>query len=262
MKKTFKTVIATVVTMVLLSTIVLGATPLGATIIEATLNPERNIKLNNAVVNMTDANGNEVYPISYNDTTYLPVRAISENLGLAVAWDGDTQTVILGNTNTKVALTSGESAMLDKDNSKLNGTSMYHFLIGSPEKLIVDKQYAYGVISNETLEFIGYKDRDSVIFNLNHASSKFGGVLFTESEAIAYDDNPRYTTDLLYTFRLADDDPVNPGAVLYSKLVSKGDIIEFEFNTMGASKIIMDIKSTDFGLNQSLTGLLEPYYIY
>ena len=42
-----------------------------------------------------DANGNTVEPFIINGTTYLPVRAISEALGLGVAWDGVTSTVKL-----------------------------------------------------------------------------------------------------------------------------------------------------------------------
>ncbi|MCL2496068.1 MAG: copper amine oxidase N-terminal domain-containing protein [Clostridiales bacterium] len=40
-----------------------------------------------------DVNGNIVEPFIYNGTTYLPVRAVSEALGMSVTWDGNTQTV-------------------------------------------------------------------------------------------------------------------------------------------------------------------------
>lgn len=42
-----------------------------------------------------DANGNVVEPFIIDGTTYLPVRAISNSLGLNVAWDGETKTVEL-----------------------------------------------------------------------------------------------------------------------------------------------------------------------
>lgn len=43
-----------------------------------------------------DANGKVVEPFAYNGTTYLPVRAVGEALGKTVRWDGETQTVHLG----------------------------------------------------------------------------------------------------------------------------------------------------------------------
>ena len=42
-----------------------------------------------------DAAGNRVYPMLYNGSTYLPLRAIGGLMGKSVAWDGKTQTVTL-----------------------------------------------------------------------------------------------------------------------------------------------------------------------
>ena len=42
-----------------------------------------------------DANGNIVEPFIIDGTTYLPVRAIAEALGLSVAWEDQTNTVVL-----------------------------------------------------------------------------------------------------------------------------------------------------------------------
>ena len=44
----------------------------------------------------TDVNGNPVEVFSYNGTTYVPLRAVSESLGKAVKWDGSTQSVYIG----------------------------------------------------------------------------------------------------------------------------------------------------------------------
>jgi len=43
-----------------------------------------------------DANGNPMIPITYNGSTYLPTRAISQAVGLNVLWDAETRTVKLG----------------------------------------------------------------------------------------------------------------------------------------------------------------------
>ena len=72
--------------------------------IAAYLNYGITIKYDGETQNLTDAAGNRVYPITYNGTTYLPVRAVSNMLGVAVDWDGATQTVLLGKTGATVNL--------------------------------------------------------------------------------------------------------------------------------------------------------------
>lgn len=64
--------------------------------IKAYLNRDIKIVFNGNGQTMTDASGKVIYPISYNGTTYLPVRAVSGMLGLDVKWDGPTSTVYLG----------------------------------------------------------------------------------------------------------------------------------------------------------------------
>ncbi len=53
------------------------------------------ITLNGQPVTPTDANGNPVEPFAMEGTTYLPVRAIANALGLGVEWEQATQTVKL-----------------------------------------------------------------------------------------------------------------------------------------------------------------------
>ena len=55
------------------------------------------ISLNGQEVLPKDANGNYVEPFTINGTTYLPVRAVANALGIDVDWDGSTNTVILSN---------------------------------------------------------------------------------------------------------------------------------------------------------------------
>lgn len=56
------------------------------------------IVINGVLVTPKDAAGNTVEPFIIDGTTYLPVRAISEALGLSVQWDGDTNTVTLSSS--------------------------------------------------------------------------------------------------------------------------------------------------------------------
>lgn len=53
------------------------------------------ITMNGEAVASKDANGKSVEPFIMDGTTYLPVRAVAEALGLDVKWDGATSTVSL-----------------------------------------------------------------------------------------------------------------------------------------------------------------------
>lgn len=53
------------------------------------------ITMDGQTITPTDANGAAVEPFAISGTTYLPVRAVAEALGLEVTWDGSTSTVIL-----------------------------------------------------------------------------------------------------------------------------------------------------------------------
>lgn len=64
-------------------------------ITEAILNANLSFTLDNEKVVPVDANGIPVLPITYEGTTYLPVRALSMLLGIGVNYDETTRKVIL-----------------------------------------------------------------------------------------------------------------------------------------------------------------------
>lgn len=55
------------------------------------------VTLNGKELALQDVNGKEIKPVIIEGTTYLPVRAISNALGIGVNWDAETKTVILNN---------------------------------------------------------------------------------------------------------------------------------------------------------------------
>lgn len=54
------------------------------------------VTLDGKPVELKDAAGKTIEPFTYNGTTYLPVRAVANLLGVDVKWDGDTSTIYLG----------------------------------------------------------------------------------------------------------------------------------------------------------------------
>lgn len=57
-----------------------------------------NIKvyIDQKLTTLKDPKGNTVEPFTYNDTTYVPLRAVSESLGRQVSWDGKTKSIYIG----------------------------------------------------------------------------------------------------------------------------------------------------------------------
>lgn len=58
-----------------------------------------------------DQSGNAIAAISYNNTTYLPIRAVSNALGIAVEFDNKTQKIRLGEKSAATPLTSEDIAV-------------------------------------------------------------------------------------------------------------------------------------------------------
>ena len=75
--------------------------------IKALLNYGITIKYDGVAQEMYDEQGQRVYPITYNGTTYLPVRAVSNMLNIGVAWDGENNTVLLGKDAVAVNISRG-----------------------------------------------------------------------------------------------------------------------------------------------------------
>lgn len=64
-------------------------------LVQAELHKDLTIIIDGYTQDFRDANGSPVYPIMYNGTTYLPVRAIGNLMGKDVGWDEATQTITL-----------------------------------------------------------------------------------------------------------------------------------------------------------------------
>ena len=72
--------------------------------ITALRNEDIKIYFNDELQTFKDANGKIVYPLSYNGTTYLPIRACANLFNMLIDWDGETNTVILTKKSSKKAL--------------------------------------------------------------------------------------------------------------------------------------------------------------
>ncbi len=65
------------------------------------------VYLDGKLLELKDANGDTVTPIVIDGTTYLPVRAIADNLGLGVVWNEGTRSVHLSGEDKEIVVTDG-----------------------------------------------------------------------------------------------------------------------------------------------------------
>lgn len=94
-----------------------------ATVGQRTVNVGYNdikVTLNGKEVNLVDANGAVVEPFAIDGTTYLPVRAVANALGLEVDWDAATKTVMLNGqkSNTNAGATPNDAEGYGSINGK------------------------------------------------------------------------------------------------------------------------------------------------
>ena len=83
----------------------------GTTVIDCILNRKIKTYFDSKVQTFKNVKDEVVYPISYNGTTYLPVRALSNLLKINIDWDGNTQTVIMSTGSQEIA--NGDNVRLD-----------------------------------------------------------------------------------------------------------------------------------------------------
>ena len=72
--------------------------------VTAQLSPDISIVVDGSYRTFYNVRGEEVHPIVYNGTTYLPIRAIGELMGKNVNWDQSTLTVSIGGKRTTGAV--------------------------------------------------------------------------------------------------------------------------------------------------------------
>lgn len=83
--------------------------------INAFLNYSIGFKIDGSTYIPKDENGNKLAPITYHDTTYLPVRALSNALNTPIQYDSKTNTIYIGTSTTdQWVLTNYTAAQLDE----------------------------------------------------------------------------------------------------------------------------------------------------
>lgn len=84
--------------------------------VTATFRPDMKLKVNGTTYTVRDTTGQEVSPLIYNGTTYLPLSSLGQLLGAQVSWDAATQTVIV--TDNASTAAAGAASYLGEAKAK------------------------------------------------------------------------------------------------------------------------------------------------
>lgn len=79
--------------------------------VQAVLKPGVTVLVDGERQQFVDANGKTLYPIIYNGSTYLPLRAIGNLMGKQVGWSSALSTVFLGEQADETTLAQSEYVM-------------------------------------------------------------------------------------------------------------------------------------------------------
>ena len=132
----------------------------------AYLRQDVTVELNREKLSFTDEQGAVVYPITYNGSTYLPIRAISGLMGEPIEWNNAAKTVYIGKTLSmpvKYLLDPAESPYVK---TVEDGAS------GNMSNIVVREQRGiYVMYDFESLEF--KNESGTVIYPINYNGSNY-----------------------------------------------------------------------------------------
>lgn len=161
--------------------------------ITALLNRDLKVIYNGVEQHFTDANGVAVYPISYNNSTYLPVRAISGLVGLPIDFNAEAYAVELGTKEVQPA------KLVDLNNS---GNTDYSHIIIDAEELTVptvdgDKSFSNGIFFDIWNSFSSASKNRAVIFDVNgYKEITFTAWSDIASTVVVYDQDGGIMTEI------------------------------------------------------------------
>jgi hypothetical protein len=159
--------------------------------IRAQLNKELKFTLNGAPW-QPKAGETVIYPITYEGSTYLPVRAVAEAMDIPIQWDAENYTVHIGGTSDKVPILSESFSLFsatvtaDENNRKIQGTDhgeviWFQTVLNSPSRFQIEPAGQYGKVHLK----VGIEGDDTEITLINtNTSSQFKTVLISEEDGL------------------------------------------------------------------------------
>ena len=156
-------------------------------VISAYLNHGITITYDGEVQTMYDANGNRVIPITFNGTTYLPVRAVSNMMDVNVEWDAANNTVVLGDAPVKPYEL--------KRGTLYDGTEAKSFTVAGQNQTVGFKLLGRS-ISSDSYALFAVNGKDTLSFDVGHVDGTGTALL---DLAVFLDDQYVKTYDITAT---------------------------------------------------------------
>ena len=183
----------------------------------------------------TDANGAVVQPMIYNGTTYIPVRAVSSAFGKAVYWDGEENTVYLGNMDGK----------LEKPTLKLEDIEN-----------IAENAYFFKIKNNIFDNYGNFYDtvaRSSLISTTNNCCETLLDGKYSKFKATLFVPEGSYWNDNRYIKIIGD------GKVIYSsgEMNKTSEPVDIEVSVVGINNFKIIFADYDEGINIANGGFYQ-----
>lgn len=134
----------------LTAALLLGGMVAGASYnVNATLTPDVNVNIDGINRVFYNAQGQEVFPIIYNGSTYLPLRAIGEIMNKNVNWDNNTKTASIGGQRVTGATTGTPNNSATRANITMLCCPEYSIVIDGSARTFSD-------VNGNTVEPMNY----------------------------------------------------------------------------------------------------------
>lgn len=191
--------------------------------IEAVINKNLSMKIDNFEWAPMEEDGSPLRPITYNNRTYLPIRALSEKYDIAIDYDAENQIVLIGNKEW---------------------TPYIHEVMFLSCNDFIGYTYDKELLNCAGNEFTdGFVYEENVLNFFSDTSILLGRRYQTMKMKVAYEKGNNKQNEV--TIYVKEDS--KQGAILKSITVKSGDIVEVEFDVKAANRIfICKDKSEDY----------------
>ena len=152
------------------------------------LNRKLQIERNGVILSFYDANGDAVYPISYNDTTYLPIRALANIFNRSIYYESKTNSVLLFDSKQEL----DKYLLVHSDINYLKYKGIDDSFFDDVE--VVSPRKPYPSYLDEEYKFLNKKEYAIVIGKVD--------------DCIIYIDISKNMPDLIYSYNLSNKEKV------------------------------------------------------
>ena len=207
--------------------------------ITAYLNNGIKMTLHGKLFEPKQSDGSRIIPITYKGTTYLPLRAVAEAVGLEVTWDAKTSTAHLGEAGGGIAKDQITYTRVTPEYAHVS-SELYRLQNRAPEYLnrAPGKKFEFGYASDPEF-YAGMQ----MFVQTNYEYDKFKATFWVDE---VKDENGEYTAGAP-TIEFKDEH----GSVVKKMDVEYGKLYEVELD-------IKDVKELDVWVSGSLSIIGEP----